>query len=71
MSQDIEGVVRRLGEPLPAGGGSMSSVDLILPEGSIVNARPPASVAAGRSMAARRARAVSGAVSRQVRSMAR
>ncbi|MBT3324988.1 MAG: hydantoinase B/oxoprolinase family protein, partial [Gemmatimonadales bacterium] len=36
-----------LGEPLPAGGGSMSAVELKLPEGSIVNARPPASVAAG------------------------
>jgi len=36
-----------LDEPLPAGGGSMSAVDLILPEGSLVNAVPPASVAAG------------------------
>ncbi len=36
-----------LGEPLPAGGGSMTSVELILPEGSLVNARLPASVAAG------------------------
>ncbi len=36
-----------LGESLPAGGGSMSMVRLILPEGSIVNASPPASVAAG------------------------
>jgi N-methylhydantoinase B len=36
-----------LGEPLPAGGGSMSAVHLILPEGSLVNAKPPASVAAG------------------------
>jgi N-methylhydantoinase B len=36
-----------LGEPLPAGGGSMSSVPLTLPEGSLVNAKPPASVAAG------------------------
>ena len=36
-----------LGEPLPAGGGSMSMVRLILPEGSIVNANLPASVAAG------------------------
>ncbi len=36
-----------LGEPLPAGGGSMSAVDLLLPEGSVVNAKPPASVAAG------------------------
>jgi N-methylhydantoinase B len=36
-----------LGEPLPAGGGSMSAVTLRMPEGSLVNARPPASVAAG------------------------
>ena len=36
-----------LGEPLPAGGGSMSAVSLVLPDGSLVNARLPASVAAG------------------------
>jgi N-methylhydantoinase B len=36
-----------LGEPLPAGGGSMSSVTLRLPDRSLVNAGPPASVAAG------------------------
>jgi len=36
-----------LGEPLPAGGGSMTSVTLLLPSGSVVNARMPASVAAG------------------------
>lgn len=36
-----------LGEPLPAGGGSMSSVRLRLPERSLVNAALPASVAAG------------------------
>ena len=36
-----------LGESLPAGGGSMSMVRLILPERSVVNAGPPASVAAG------------------------
>ena len=36
-----------LHEPLPAGGGSMSMVNLVLPEASIVNASPPASVAAG------------------------
>ena len=36
-----------LGEPLPAGGGSMRAVRTDLPEGSLVNARPPASVAAG------------------------
>ncbi|MFO8173935.1 MAG: hydantoinase B/oxoprolinase family protein [Longimicrobiales bacterium] len=33
--------------PLPAGGGSMGSVALRLPHGSLVNARLPASVAAG------------------------
>jgi N-methylhydantoinase B len=36
-----------LNTPLPAGGGSMSAVDLRLPPGSLVNASPPASVAAG------------------------
>ncbi|MSR36944.1 MAG: hydantoinase B/oxoprolinase family protein [Gemmatimonadetes bacterium] len=36
-----------LGEPLPAGGGSMAGVELRMPDGSVVNARPPASVAAG------------------------
>jgi N-methylhydantoinase B len=36
-----------LGEPLPAGGGSMSSVTLDLPARSLVNADHPASVAAG------------------------
>lgn len=36
-----------LGEPLPAGGGSMTAVELVLPEGSLVNAGLPASVAAG------------------------
>ncbi len=36
-----------LGEPLPAGGGSMSAVSTTLPDRSIVNAAPPASVAAG------------------------
>jgi len=36
-----------LGETLPAGGGSMSSVTLLMPAGSVVNANPPASVAAG------------------------
>ena len=36
-----------LGESLPAGGGSMSSVTLELPERSLVNAGLPASVAAG------------------------
>jgi N-methylhydantoinase B len=36
-----------LGETMPAGGGSLSSVSLVLPEASVVNARVPASVAAG------------------------
>jgi N-methylhydantoinase B len=36
-----------LGTPLPAGGGSMSAVELRLPPRSVVNADPPASVAAG------------------------
>lgn len=36
-----------LGTELPAGGGSLDRVDLVLPERSIVNAAPPASVAAG------------------------
>jgi N-methylhydantoinase B len=36
-----------LGQSLPAGGGAMQSVRVILPERSIVNAGPPASVAAG------------------------
>lgn len=36
-----------LAQSLPAGGGSMKAVELRLPEGSLVNAGPPASVAAG------------------------
>ncbi|MGD2071201.1 MAG: hydantoinase B/oxoprolinase family protein, partial [Gemmatimonadota bacterium] len=36
-----------LGEPLPAGGGSMSGVEIRLPARSVVDAAPPASVAAG------------------------
>jgi N-methylhydantoinase B len=36
-----------LGAPLPAGGGRMAAVSLKLPAGSLVNARPPAAVAAG------------------------
>ena len=36
-----------IGEPLPAGGGSMSALQLLLPEASVVNASPPAAVAAG------------------------
>ena len=36
-----------IGEALPAGGGTMTAVRLLLPEGTVVNARPPAAVAAG------------------------
>ena len=36
-----------LGTPLPAGGGAMEALSLELPEASVVNAAPPASVAAG------------------------
>lgn len=36
-----------VGEELPAGGGSMRAVQLLLPEASVVHARPPAAVAAG------------------------
>jgi len=36
-----------LGESLPAGGGSMGPVDIRMPVGSLVNAVPPSSVAAG------------------------
>ncbi len=36
-----------LGETLPAGGGSMAGVEILMPEGSVVAARPPAAVAAG------------------------
>lgn len=36
-----------LDTPLPAGGGALSAVTLVLPEGSVVAARPPAAVAAG------------------------
>ncbi|MEX0893491.1 MAG: hydantoinase B/oxoprolinase family protein [Gemmatimonadota bacterium] len=36
-----------LGEGLPAGGGAMEAVRVLTPAGSIVAARPPASVAAG------------------------
>jgi N-methylhydantoinase B len=43
-----------LGTPLPAGGGSMTSVELRLPERSLVNASPPASVAAGNVEASQR-----------------
>ncbi|UCF19704.1 MAG: hydantoinase B/oxoprolinase family protein [Gemmatimonadota bacterium] len=36
-----------LGTPLPAGGGAMSAVTIVAPLGTIVNAKPPAAVAAG------------------------
>lgn len=36
-----------LGQPLPAGGGEMAAITIALPDGSLVNAHPPASVAAG------------------------
>ncbi|MGH7503827.1 MAG: hydantoinase B/oxoprolinase family protein [Longimicrobiales bacterium] len=36
-----------LGQPLPAGGGEMTALRLILPPASLVAAEPPASVAAG------------------------
>ncbi len=47
----VEGL---LGETLPAGGGSMTSVEQRLPSGSLVNARLPASVAAGNVEASQR-----------------
>lgn len=37
----------RLGTALPAGGGTFRAVRLVLPEASVVAARPPAAVAAG------------------------
>jgi N-methylhydantoinase B len=43
-----------LGEPLPAGGGAMDAVRLVLPPGTVVNARPPAAVAAGNVEASQR-----------------
>jgi N-methylhydantoinase B len=36
-----------LGQALPAGGGEMEAVEIRLPDRSLVNAQPPASVAAG------------------------
>jgi N-methylhydantoinase B len=36
-----------LGTPLPAGGGDLSTVRIIMPPGTVVNASPPAAVAAG------------------------
>ena len=47
----VEGL---LGEALPAGGGSMTCVEQRLPPGSLVNARLPASVAAGNVEASQR-----------------
>ena len=47
-------VERLLGQSLPAGGGSMRAVTLTLPAGSVVNANPPASVAAGNVEASQR-----------------
>lgn len=40
--------------PLPAGGGAMAPLELVLPPGSIVDARPPAAVAAGNVEASQR-----------------
>lgn len=40
-------VERLLGQPLPAGGGAMSALRVVAPAGTIVAARPPASVAGG------------------------
>jgi N-methylhydantoinase B len=41
LAQDL------LGVEIPAGGGSLKGVETLLPAGSVVDARPPASVAAG------------------------
>ncbi len=40
-------VERLLEQPLPAGGGAMEAVRIMMPPGSLVAARPPASVAGG------------------------
>jgi N-methylhydantoinase B len=40
-------VERLLDQPLPAGGGAMTALQVIAPAGTIVAARPPASVAGG------------------------
>ncbi|MFW6331201.1 MAG: hydantoinase B/oxoprolinase family protein, partial [Gemmatimonadota bacterium] len=40
-------VERLLGQPLPAGGGAMDALRLVLPPGTLLSARPPASVAGG------------------------
>ncbi len=47
-------VERLLGQDLPAGGGDMSALRVVAPEGSIVAARPPASVAGGNVEASQR-----------------
>ena len=43
-----------LGVPVPAGGGSLRAVDLRMEPGSVVDARPPAGVAAGNVEASQR-----------------
>lgn len=40
-------IERLLGQVLPAGGGNMDALHLVLPPGTVVAARPPASVAGG------------------------
>lgn len=40
-------IERLLGQPLPAGGGDMGALRVVAPAGTIVAARPPASVAGG------------------------
>jgi N-methylhydantoinase B len=40
-------VERLLGQSLPAGGGGMAALRLVVPPGTLVSARPPASVAGG------------------------
>jgi N-methylhydantoinase B len=45
---------RVLGQELPAGGGDMSAVRVVAPEGTVVAARPPASVAGGNVEASQR-----------------
>jgi N-methylhydantoinase B len=40
-------VERLLGQSLPAGGGSMGALRVVVPPGTVVGARPPASVAGG------------------------
>ena len=47
-------VERLLGQPLPAGGGSMHALTVVAPAGTVVAARPPASVAGGNVEASQR-----------------